>query len=88
MYTVTFVWPSFDAEEGSYKKFQFISDAVQYGYEKMRTMPAAVACIIVRPGRPSVRIWWETHHLVDNLDDLEREEPSLAQKGDWRKNGF
>lgn len=88
MYSVLFLWPSNDVEEEAFQKFGSLDDAVAYGRRKMETMPCAVICVVVRPGRTSIRIWWETHHLVSNYDEIEATEPSLAQKLDWRKHGF
>lgn len=88
MHSVTFFWPSFDAEEREFKQFALLDEAVAYGRRKMESMPTAVICIIDRPERRSIRIWWEDHRLASNVDDIALMEPSLAQKVDWRKLGF
>jgi hypothetical protein len=88
MYSVMFLWPDNDAEEDSFRKFGCLQDAIDYGTTKMDNMPGCVMCLVVRPNQQSIRMWWEGSRLVSNLPDLERTEPSLAQKVDWRKFGF
>jgi hypothetical protein len=88
MYSVLFIWPSNDVEEECFQKYANLEDAFSFGHTKMQSMPGAVMCVIVRPGRQSVRIWWDASRLVSNLPELKESEPSLAQKLDWRKYGF
>jgi hypothetical protein len=88
MHSVTFFWPSFDAEETQFRKFELLDEAFAYGRRQMENMPVAVICLIDRPGLQPIRIWWQDHRLASNLDDIAATEPSLAQKVDWRKLGF
>lgn len=88
MHSVTFFWPSFDAEETQFRKFELLEEAVAYARAKMLSMPVAVTCVINRPNRPSIHFWWENHRLATNLGDIALTESSLAQKVDWRKLGF